>query len=170
LLKYSNTKTRQPKNEKEPAERHLISFAENCSNKRSQLCVPLGKIVNANSGSHLLATFGAVAARVHAIFHFADPLTIRGTLCADLGGRATGAFVKFRADQHDVRGCSTDLGANHDQAEVLGFGMLTAELQTMSHRRRQARAGLHARTIYSTRFFCQAVTRIAFYLAGGTTT
>jgi hypothetical protein len=73
-----------------------------------------------------------VAASVHAIFHFADPLTIRGALCADLGAQATGAFVKFRADQHDVRGCSTDLGASHDQAEVLGFGMLTAELQTMS--------------------------------------
>lgn len=95
--------------------------------------------MNANSGSHLLATFGAVTASVYAIFHFADPLTICGALCADLGAQATSAFVKFRADQHDVRGCSTDLGASHDQAEVLGFGMLIADLQAMSHRRRQAR-------------------------------
>jgi hypothetical protein len=34
---------------------------------------------------------------------------------------------------------STDLGASNDQAEMLGFGMLTADLQTMSYRRRQAR-------------------------------
>jgi hypothetical protein len=132
--------------------------------------------MDAHSGSHLLAAFGAAAARIHAFPHFTYPLAIRGALFADLGACATGEFVKFRAEQHEMRGRPAYLGASHHQAEVLGFGMLTAELQTMSHRRRQARAGLHARTIYSTRFFCQwrtphcAVTRIAFYLAGGTKT
>jgi len=57
--------------------------------------------VDANSGSHLPATFGAAAASIRAIFHLTDPLTIRCAMCADLGAEATGAFVKFRADQHD---------------------------------------------------------------------
>jgi hypothetical protein len=38
-----------------------------------------------------------------------------------------------------MRGRPADLGASHHQAEVLGLGMLTANLQTVSHRRRQAR-------------------------------
>jgi hypothetical protein len=38
-----------------------------------------------------------------------------------------------------MRGRPANLGARYHQAKVLGFGVLTANLQTMSHRRRQAR-------------------------------
>jgi hypothetical protein len=86
-----------------------------------------------------LAAFGAATARIHAFPHVAYPLAIRGALFADLGALATGEFVKFRAEKHEMRGRPANLGARHHQAEVLGFGMLTANLQTVSHRRRQAR-------------------------------
>jgi hypothetical protein len=86
-----------------------------------------------------LAAFGATTASIRAFPHFTYPLTIRGALFADLGACATGEFVKFRAEQHEMSGRPTNLGASHHQGEVLGFGMLTADLQTMSHRRRQAR-------------------------------
>src|ERR1700730_11773629 len=95
--------------------------------------------LSAHSGSHLLAAFGAAAARIDAFPHFTYPLTIRGALFADHGALATGEFVKFRAEQHEMRGRPTYLGASHHQAEVLGFGMLTAGLQTVSHCGRQAR-------------------------------
>jgi hypothetical protein len=85
-----------------------------------------------------LAAFGAAAARIDAFPHFPYPLTIRGALFADLGALATGEFVKLRAEQHELRGRPTYLGASHHQAEVLGFGMLAAGLQTVSHCRRQA--------------------------------
>jgi hypothetical protein len=91
------------------------------------------------SGSHLLAAFGAAAARIDAFPHFTYPLTIRGALFADHGALATGEFVKFRAEQHEMRGRPAYLGASHHQAEVLGFGMLTTGLQTVSHCCRQAR-------------------------------
>ena len=45
---------------------------------------PPDAVVDANSGSHLPATFGAAAASIRAIFHLTDPLTIRCTMCADL--------------------------------------------------------------------------------------
>jgi hypothetical protein len=101
--------------------------------------VPLDEIVDAHSGSHLLAAFGAATASIHTFPHFTYPLTIRGALFADLGAFATGEFVKFRAEQHEMRGRPTNLGASHHQGEVLWFGMLTAGLQTMPYRRRQAR-------------------------------
>jgi hypothetical protein len=94
--------------------------------------------VDIHSGSHLLAAFGA-AACILAFPHFTYPLTICGALFTDLGACATGEFVKFRAEQHEMRGRPANLGASHHQGEVLGFGMLTADLQTMSHRHRQAR-------------------------------
>jgi hypothetical protein len=94
--------------------------------------------VDAHSGSHLLADFGAATARIHAFPHFTYPLTICGALFADPGALATGEFVKFRAEQHEMRGRPTNLGASHHHAEVLGLGMLTADLQTVSHSRRQA--------------------------------
>jgi hypothetical protein len=95
--------------------------------------------VDAHSGSHLLAAFGAATACIRAFPHFTYPLTIRGALFTDLGAFATSEFVKFRAEKHEMRGCPTNLGASHHQGEVLWFGMLTADLQTMAHRRRQAR-------------------------------
>ena len=141
LLRYSTPRRGNPKRER-PGRAPVNHPRETVQTTR---------IVDANSGSHLPATFGAAAASIRAIFHLTDPLTIRCTMCADLGAEATGAVVKFRADQHDVRGCSTDLGASHDQAEVLGFGMLTADLQTMSHRRRQARL-IAAQTFFDAAF------------------
>ena len=57
--------------------------------------------MDAHSGSHLLAAFGAATARIHAFPHFTYPLTIRGALFTDLGAFATGEFVKFRAEQHE---------------------------------------------------------------------
>jgi hypothetical protein len=93
---------------------------------------------DAHSGSHLLAAFGAATASIHAFPHFTYPLTIRGAPFADLGALATGEFVKSRAEEHEMRGGPTNLGASHHQTEVLGFGMLAADLQTVSHRRRQA--------------------------------
>jgi hypothetical protein len=53
-----------------------------------------------DSGSHLLAAFGAATACIHAFPHVTYPLAIRGTLFADLGALATGEFVKFRAEKH----------------------------------------------------------------------
>jgi hypothetical protein len=85
-----------------------------------------------------LAAFGAAAARIDAFPHFTYPLTIRSASFADLGALATGEFVKFRAEQHEMRGGPTYLGARHHQTEVSGFGMFTAGLQTLSHCRRQA--------------------------------
>jgi hypothetical protein len=95
--------------------------------------------VDVHSGSHRLATFGAATACIRAFPHFTYPLTIRSAFFTDLGAFATGEFVKFRAEKHEMRGCPTNLGASHHQGEVLGFGMLTADLQTMPHRRRKAR-------------------------------
>jgi hypothetical protein len=92
-----------------------------------------------HSSSHLLAAFGAATACIRAFPHFTYPLTIRGALFTDFSAFATGEFVKFRAEKHEMRGCPTNLGASHHQGEVLWFGMLTADLQTMAHRRRQAR-------------------------------
>jgi hypothetical protein len=66
-----------------------------------------------NSGRHLLAAFGAATTSVHAIFHLTDPLTIRGALFTNLGAQATRAFVKSRADQHEMSGRPTHLGASH---------------------------------------------------------
>ena len=95
--------------------------------------------MDTHSGSHLLAACGTSTASIGAFPHLTNPLTIRGALFADFGAFATGEFVKFRAEQHEMRRRPTNLGASHHQGEVLGLGMLTADLQTMSHRRRQAR-------------------------------
>src|ERR1700732_4165836 len=100
---------------------------------------PCVETEDAHSGSHLLATFGAATASIGAFPHLTNPLTIRGALFADFGALATGEFVKVRAEQHEMRRRPTNLGASHHQGEVLGLGMLIADLQTMTHRRRQAR-------------------------------
>jgi hypothetical protein len=86
-----------------------------------------------------LAACGAATASIGAFPHLTNPLTIRGALFADFGAFATSEFVKVRAEQHEMRRRPTNLGASHHQGEVLGLGMLTADLQTMTHRRRQAR-------------------------------
>jgi hypothetical protein len=72
-----------------------------------------------HSSSHLLAAFGAATACIRAFPHFTYPLTICGALFTDLGALATGEFVKFRAEKHEMRGCPTNLGASHHQGEVL---------------------------------------------------
>jgi hypothetical protein len=95
--------------------------------------------VDAHSGSHLLAACGTATASIGAFPHLTNPLTISGALFADFSAFATGEFVKVRPKQHEMRRRPTKLGASHHQGEMLGFGMLTADLQTMSHRRRQAR-------------------------------
>ena len=74
--------------------------------------------MDAHSGRHLLAAFGAATASIRAFPHFTYPFTIRGALFADLGAFATGEFVKFRAEQHEMRGCPTNLGASHHQGKV----------------------------------------------------
>src|ERR1700730_12571850 len=66
-----------------------------------------------NSSSHFLATLGAASAGVHAFFHFTDSLTIRSALFTDFAAYVTSAFVKVRADQHEMSGCPADLGARH---------------------------------------------------------
>jgi hypothetical protein len=95
--------------------------------------------VEAHSGSHLSAASGAATASIDAFLHFTYPLTIRGALFTDLRAFAAGAFVKLRAEKHEMRGRPANLGASHHQGEMLSFGMLTAHLQAMPHRRRQAR-------------------------------
>jgi hypothetical protein len=67
----------------------------------------------AHSGSHFLATFGAAAASIRAFFHFTYAVAIRGALFTDFAAQATRAFVKFRADQHEMGGGSADFGASH---------------------------------------------------------
>jgi hypothetical protein len=114
--------------------------------------------VDVHSGSHLLATFGAATACIRAFPHFTYPLTIRSAFFTDLGAFATGEFVKFRAEKHEMRGCPTNLGASHHQGEVLGFGMLTADLQTMPHRRRKARL-ITAREHSAMQLFISSLTR-----------
>jgi hypothetical protein len=86
-----------------------------------------------------LAACGTATASIGAFPHLTNPLTISGALFTDFGAFATGEFVKVRPKQHEMRRRPTNLGASHHQGEMLGFGMLTANLQTMSHRRRQAR-------------------------------
>jgi hypothetical protein len=81
--------------------------------------------VVAHSGSHLLAAFGAATARIHAFPRFTYPLTIRGALFADPGACATCEFVKFRAEQHEMRGRPTDLGVLG--AEVLRYAFLVVD-------------------------------------------
>jgi hypothetical protein len=66
-----------------------------------------------------LAAFGAATACIRAFPHFTYPLTIRGALFTDFSAFATGEFVKFRAEKHEMRGCPTNLGASHHQGEVL---------------------------------------------------
>jgi hypothetical protein len=44
---------------------------------------------------------------------FPDSLTIRSALFTDFAAHATGAFVKFRADQNEMSGCPAGLGARH---------------------------------------------------------
>jgi hypothetical protein len=100
---------------------------------------PCVETEDAHSGSHLLAACGTATASIGAFPHLTNPLTIRGASFADFGAFTTGEFVKVRAEQHEMRRRPTNLGASHHQGEVLGLGMLTADLQTMTHRRRQAR-------------------------------
>jgi hypothetical protein len=64
---------------------------------------PVDETVDAHSGSHLLAACGTATASIGAFPHLANPLTIRGALFADFGAFATGEFVKFRAEQHEMR-------------------------------------------------------------------
>jgi hypothetical protein len=94
--------------------------------------------VDACLSGHLLAAFRTVAACTHAFPHFTDPLTIRGALLANFGTLATSEFVMFRAEQHEMRGCSTGLSTSRHQREVLGFSVLTTGHQTMPDRGREA--------------------------------
>jgi hypothetical protein len=57
----------------------------------------------------ILATFGAAAASIRAFFHFTYAVAIRGALFTDFAAQPTRAFVKFRADQHEMRGGSVPL-------------------------------------------------------------
>src|SRR5690606_1983491 len=86
----------------------------------------------------LLATRRAFLAGLDALLHALESRTVLRAFAADLGAFAAGMLVMRRADQHEMRRRSADLGARHHQPEMLRRDMFAAFLEAMPHGRAQA--------------------------------
>lgn len=101
---------------------------------------------------HIPAALGTFLTHLDAFLHIADLLAVRRTGLADLGAQPAQAMRKRRAAELEIRRCLADLGAAHQQPEVLWFDVLAASLEAVVHRGLQAdliapgagiNAGLH---------------------------
>src|SRR3546814_8242856 len=79
-----------------------------------------------NSGRHLPAAVGTSAARIDAVLHVAEPLTVLGAFVANLGTFSADVLVMCRFQQHEMRCGSADLGTGEHEPEVFWLRMLAA--------------------------------------------
>ena len=84
--------------------------------------------------SHLPAGISALVADLRASLHlrvFAEVFTFGGALFTNRGAGPTGLGVKSRAANHKVGACLANFCAIDQAANMSGFGMIAARLQTI---------------------------------------
>jgi hypothetical protein len=100
-----------------------------------------GRVLALHVIGHFLAGFRTAATDLGAAFHGliarVNALAILGAVFTHAGAHAAGQPVARRAAEHVVPADQANLSAVHEQADVFGFRVLSALLQTMGD-------GLHA--------------------------
>jgi hypothetical protein len=87
---------------------------------------------------HFSATIRAFPARFGTFLHIPDLVAILRACVADLGAQSTKTMLKRRASELEIGRGLTDLGAAHQQTEVLWFHMFAAGFETVVQRGLQA--------------------------------
>jgi hypothetical protein len=87
---------------------------------------------------HFPATLGAFPARLDTFLHIPNLVAILCARVADLGAQGAKTMLKRRASELEIGRGLADLGAAHQQTEVLRFDMFAAGLKAVVQRGLQA--------------------------------